>query len=184
MDLFIENVKARMSSAGAFTLAFFTLLELLRNKGVIEWCMSEGMIVKRVECPKCGCEMQLSERHDRTDGYEWSCRKRGKVNEHDFKRSVRRSTWFESSHLNICKILKVTRFWYGRSEQNFVRKELNVSEHKVVDWYMFCHKVCMLIMVNESVPLAYLPTLERENNGDFINDIFWLCMKFKTTISF
>ena len=30
---------------------------------------------------------------------------------------------------------------------------------------------------------AYQPTLERENNGDLINDIFWLCMKFKTTIS-
>ena len=27
--------------------------------------------------------------------------------------------------------------------------------------------------------LPYLPTLERENNGDFMNDIFWLCMKFK-----
>ena len=26
-------------------------------------------------------------------------------------------------------------------------------------------------------PKAYLPTLERENYGDFINDIFWLGMK-------
>ena len=65
MDLFTENVKARMSSADAFTLVFFILLELLGNKAVIEWCMSEGMIGKRVECPKCGCEMQLSERRDR-----------------------------------------------------------------------------------------------------------------------
>ena len=31
---------------------------------------------------------------------------------------------------------------------------------------------------------SYLPTLERENNRDFTNDIFWLCMKFKATISF
>ena len=31
--------------------------------------------------------------------------------------------------------------------------------------------------------LSYLPILERENNGNFINDIFWLCIKFKTTIS-
>ena len=73
MDLFIEHVKAKMSSAGAFTLAFFTPLELLGNKVVIEWCQSEGMIAKSVECPNCGCEMKLSERRDRTDGYEWRC---------------------------------------------------------------------------------------------------------------
>ena len=95
--------------------------------------MNEGMIAERVECPKCGCEMQLSERRDRTDGYEWRCRKQGKVNAHDVKRSVRRGTWFESSHLNLCKILKMTRFLYGRSEHNFVRDELNVGVHTVVD---------------------------------------------------
>ena len=34
-----------------------------------------------------------------------------------------------------------------------------------------------------NIACAYLPTLERQNNGDFINSIFWLCMQFKTTIS-
>ena len=48
MDLFVEHVKAKMSSAGAYTLAFFTLLELLGNKAVIEWCQNEAMIAKSV----------------------------------------------------------------------------------------------------------------------------------------
>ena len=128
-----------------YTIAFFTLLELLGNKSVLEWCMKEGLIAKRVECPKCDCEMQLSEKPGRTDGYEWRCRKKGKVNTHDVKRSVRSGTWFESSHLNIVQILKMTRFWYGLCKQNFIRVELNVGEHTVVDWYMFCREssVCV-----------------------------------------
>ena len=69
MDLFFENMKVGMSSAGTYTLAFFTLLKLLGDKAVIEWCMSERMIAKRVDCPKCGCEMQLRERHNRMDGW-------------------------------------------------------------------------------------------------------------------
>ena len=89
MDLFSENVKARISSADAYTIAFFTNLELLGNKAVLEWCMKEGLIAKRVECPKCGCEMQLSEKSGKTDGYEWRCRKQGKVNAHVVKKSVR-----------------------------------------------------------------------------------------------
>ena len=155
MDLYTENEKARMSSAGAYTIiTLFTLLELLGNKAVIECCMNEGIIAERVECPKCGCDTQLSERCDRTDSYEWRCRKQGKVNAHDVKRSVRRGTWFKSNHLNISKILKMTRFWYMRSKKYFVRQELNVSEHTIVDWCMFCHEVRMLITVNESVPLG------------------------------
>ena len=43
----------------------------------------------------------------------------------------------------------MTRFWYGRSNEDFVR-----TEHSVVDWCMFCREVCMLIMINESVPLG------------------------------
>ena len=46
------------------------------------------------------------------------------------------------------------RFWYGIYNQNFVRVELNVGEHAVVDWYKFCREVCVLIMTNESVPLG------------------------------
>ena len=86
MDLFNKNVKARMSLAGAYYIAFFTLFELLGNKAVLEWCMKEGLITKRVKCPKCGCDMKLR------NLAEWICRKKGKVNAHDVKRSARRGT--------------------------------------------------------------------------------------------
>ena len=47
MDLFSENVKARMASAGAYSIAFFTFFELLAKKAILEWYMKEGSIAKR-----------------------------------------------------------------------------------------------------------------------------------------
>ena len=34
---------------------------------------------------------------------------------------------------------------------------------------------CETFWIRKWWGLAYLPTLERENNGDFIDDNFWLC---------
>ena len=53
MELFIENVKARMVSTGALSIAFFTFFELLGKKAILEWYMKEGLIAKRAEYPKC-----------------------------------------------------------------------------------------------------------------------------------
>ena len=44
-------------------------------------------------------------------------------------------------------------------------------------------KVIVLINNYTLIGSSHLPTLERENNGDFTNDFFWLCMKFKTALS-
>ena len=80
--------------------------------------------------------MQLSEKPDRTDGFEWRCRKQGKLNAHDVKKSLR-GTWFESRHLSILQTLKITRFWYGWCMQDFLRVEVGVHEQTVVDSYMY-----------------------------------------------
>ena len=95
--------------------------------------MKEGLIAKRAECPKCGCDIKLYEKPGRADGYEWRCRKHRQLNEHDIKRSVKRDSWFESSHLSILQMLKVTKYWHGKCPQDFVRNELGVHEHAIVD---------------------------------------------------
>ena len=133
------KVKALMSSAGGFSITFFTLIELLGKKAIFE-------------CPKCGSEMKLTEKPGRTNGHEWRCRKQGQLNAHDVKKSVWRGSWFECNHLNILQILKITRYWYGRCLQDFVVNEVHVHEHVIVDWFMFCREPCMVTMVNESVP--------------------------------
>ena len=79
----------------------------------------------------------------------------------------RKDRWWRetgSSHI-ICKLF-IGWPTYSRTEMSF--SYTNTTEEKFTIFQFI---------------LQYLPTLERENIGDFINDIFWLCMRFKTTIS-
>ena len=137
------------------------------NKAVLEWCMKEGLIVKRVECSKRGCEMQLSEKPGRAEGYEWRCRKQGKLNAHDIKMKIIRDTWFKSSHLSILQILKISRLRYGRCMQDFVRVELGVHEHRIIDSYVFCREGHVVIMINESIPLGGMDVIVEIGESKF-----------------
>ena len=74
MDLIRDNVKSTMALTGAFSIAF-TFFELLGKETFLERCMKEGLIAKTAKCLKCGCEMKLSEKPGRTNGYECRCRK-------------------------------------------------------------------------------------------------------------
>ncbi|GFX03766.1 hypothetical protein TNCV_2113381 [Trichonephila clavipes] len=61
--------------------------------------------------------MRLQKRKGTVDGYEWRCRNQSKDNRHDVVRSVRKGTWFSESKLAITIILRLTRYWYNRSNQ-------------------------------------------------------------------
>ncbi|GFW24453.1 hypothetical protein TNCV_606941 [Trichonephila clavipes] len=63
------------------------------------------------------------------DGYEWRCRKQSKDNRHDVVRSVRKGTWFSESKLAITIILRLTRYWFGKSMNEFVMNDLKVNKN-------------------------------------------------------
>ncbi|GFX55451.1 mitotic-spindle organizing protein 2A [Trichonephila clavipes] len=84
--------------------------------------------------------MRLQERKGTVDGYEWHCRNQSKDNRHDVVRSVRKGTWFSESKLAITIILRLTRYWFGKSMNAFVVNDLKVNKNTVVDWYMFCRE--------------------------------------------
>ncbi|GFT12165.1 DDE_Tnp_IS1595 domain-containing protein [Trichonephila clavipes] len=86
------------------------------------WCMCEKLIASRYECSKYGKDMVLRERKSTTDGYEWRCRTKEGENLHD-----------------VCK---------SSMNEFFVK----VNKNTVVDWYMFCQEVC--VVVNESEQLG------------------------------
>ncbi|GFV41944.1 hypothetical protein TNCV_4140511 [Trichonephila clavipes] len=77
-------------------------------------------------------EMRLQERKGTVDGYEWRCRSQSKDNPHDDVRSVRNTqrtkhntkphlgTWFSESKHAITIILRLTRYWFGKSMNAFV----------------------------------------------------------------
>ncbi|GFW22703.1 mitotic-spindle organizing protein 2A [Trichonephila clavipes] len=102
------------------TTGFFVLLGTKGKKGTLEWCMKANLIASRYECPRCKNEMRLQKRKGTVDGYEWRCRSQSKDNPHDVVRSVRKGTWFSESKLAITIILRLTRYWFGKSMNAFV----------------------------------------------------------------
>ncbi|GFW18525.1 uncharacterized protein TNCV_1221861 [Trichonephila clavipes] len=65
-----------------------------------------------------------------SDGYEWRCRNQSKDNRHDVVRSVRKGTWFSESKLAIIIILRLTRYWFGKSMNAFVVNDLKVNKNR------------------------------------------------------
>ncbi|GFW20931.1 hypothetical protein TNCV_1714381 [Trichonephila clavipes] len=74
--------------------------------------------------------MRLQERKGTVDGYEWRCRSQSKDNPHDVVRSVRKGTWFSESKLAITIILRLTRYWFGKSMNAFVVNDLKVNKNR------------------------------------------------------
>lgn len=138
-----------LSSINKYSIGYFSILPVMGKKAVLEWCMKEGMIASTHKCPKCGSQMSLKTRQDRTDGFMWFCRKKGRENAHECTKSVRDGSWFSHSHLSIVQILKMTRLWYAKAMHEYIMYEVKVFEHAVTDWCMFCREVCQEIMMNE-----------------------------------
>ncbi|GFW88198.1 mitotic-spindle organizing protein 2A [Trichonephila clavipes] len=136
------------------TSGFFVLLGERGKKATLEWCMKMNLMPSRYECPICSKDMRLQERKGTIDSYEWRCRSQSKENPHDVNRSVRKGTWFSESKLGLCIILRLTRYWFGKSTNEFVVNDLKVNKNTVVDWYALCREVCMLACVNESAKLG------------------------------
>ncbi|GFW73702.1 hypothetical protein TNCV_1541561 [Trichonephila clavipes] len=63
------------------------------------------------------------------DGYEWRCRNQSKDNRHEVVRSERKGTWFSESKLAITIILRLTRYWFGKSMNEFVMNDLKVNKN-------------------------------------------------------
>ncbi|GFU01405.1 hypothetical protein TNCV_54061 [Trichonephila clavipes] len=76
--------------------------------------------------------MRLQERKGTVEGYEWHCRSQSKDNPHDVVRSVRKGTWFSESKLAITIILRLTRYWFGKSMNAFVLND----DLTVTSWWM------------------------------------------------
>ncbi|GFX81347.1 hypothetical protein TNCV_2513361 [Trichonephila clavipes] len=72
--------------------------------------------------------MRLQVRKGTVDGYEWRCRSQSKDNRLDVVRSVRKGTWFSESKLAKTIILRLTRYWFGKSMNAFVVNDLKVNK--------------------------------------------------------
>lgn len=142
---------------GEYTGKFFTLLELEGNEKVVEWCMKAGLISPKYTCPKCGENMKLKKKKGSFDGLEWRCRIEKEIGgsiRHDICRSLRNGSFFSHSHLSLCDILRITRYWFGRCFHQFVMNEVRIQNHTVVDWFTFFREICMIDVIDKSTRIG------------------------------
>ena len=88
---------------------------------------------------KCARGMNLVEREKAgKEGVLWRCPRKGCRREV----SLRKDTFFEGSHLEIEKILRILHLWSTKTPLNKMRVEVEVSTKTAVDWYNFVRDVC------------------------------------------
>ena len=95
-------------------------------------------------CGHCK-EGKLRLRKDKSlsGGFVWHCSCSDKCT---FRESIHAALWFEGSKLPTDMIPKLTYHWVYKALQDFVQRELQLSEHTSVDWNDFCQEVCCKIM--------------------------------------
>ncbi|GFU71276.1 hypothetical protein TNCV_3782611 [Trichonephila clavipes] len=91
--------------------------------------MKANLIASRYECSRRTKNMRLQKRKGTVDGYEWRYRNQSKDNRHDVVRRVRKGTWFSESKLAITIILRLTRYWFDKSMNEFVMNDLKVNKN-------------------------------------------------------
>ena len=97
--------------------------EITRDtSGLILWLQDKGVIDNfGGECPSC-LEGRITLKRDSTyskDRFLWGCTKK----ECGYKISVRAGSWFESSHLTLQQVVKLTYYWiYKTKKKETVKK--------------------------------------------------------------
>ncbi|GFU96196.1 mitotic-spindle organizing protein 2A [Trichonephila clavipes] len=165
------NLNECMQKYDEYSERFFALLPVFGKKAVLERCMKEGLIASSYVCPKCGKPMELRERTGKNlnDGFEWLCRNRSSVKEenHYVSRSVMKGSWFQLSNMDMCTVLLVMRKWFGRCPQKYAVADLGVGSHTAVDWYNFCRKVCIHVLIRDSCKIGGVDAIVEVDESKF-----------------
>lgn len=136
-------------------IRFLVQLNIIGGKrGVLDFCMKEGLIANKYECPTCGEDMQLVEKKDGVDGFKWQCERAVNKKKHTVNRSVRKGSWFDASKLGMDDILIITRAWVEAYENHQISRLTRVDANIVADWMSFCQEVCLFACVGESTNLG------------------------------
>ncbi|GFU24774.1 hypothetical protein TNCV_793961 [Trichonephila clavipes] len=111
------------------TTGFFVLLGTKEKKETLEWCMKANLIASRYEYPRfkkiCVCKNER-ERLTATNGVAATSRKIIATTLFECEKGH----WFSESKLAIIIILRLTRYWFGKSMNAFVVNDLKVNKNR------------------------------------------------------
>lgn len=147
----MEDSSLKILEESNFSYMFFIRLSFDGPKGLVNWCMSVGLIAPTYECPNCGRNMNLYDQKETAAGYEWRCSKRSGRNRHNVSRSVIDGSCFSYIDLSIYETLSVMQFWFYKDEFSRVKNELGFDDHQLIaDSYNFCREICVVDLINNS----------------------------------
>ena len=121
---------------------------------VVEWLAARGLLPNGHHCGQCRRAFTLIAR-DNVDGCRWRCPGCGAV------RSIRSSTFFERSHLQLKDILCIMYHWSIEVPMHSTLWQLGLTWHTLVDWGNFVRDVCSEDVRRHPIQLGGM-----DDNGD------------------
>ena len=124
---------------------------ITRSDDLAQWLRRKGLIgdFTDEDCVKCnhGKMRLVKDASYSKDKACWRCSNR----QCNSKVSIRRGTWFESSHLSMSQVLELTYFWVYECTEKLVMRECDIATWStVVDLFSFCREVCGEILEKDS----------------------------------
>lgn len=108
----------------------------------VELLQEYGVVLRSRRC-KQNHDMKLYF----TDGIKWKCNKR-KCNE---TKRFRVGNWLEYSRIPIVTVVRFIYCWCEElTSIEFCDRQLNISQHTVVDWNMYMREICASIVQRDS----------------------------------
>lgn len=123
------------------------LIIVNEKKRLIDFLVELNVIINKLKCENCGNIINLD-----PDNFEFKCtksynitdsHKKKKMVKCKFRQSARKNTWFDKSKLSIENIcIFVAYFLMLRPPRhNFIKSQLDITDHTIVDWQSFCREV-------------------------------------------
>ncbi|GIY72813.1 DDE_Tnp_IS1595 domain-containing protein [Caerostris darwini] len=125
-------------------------LHKLLTENFIQFCQDLKLITSSAMC-YCGEPMYFAPRMERSDLYQWRCKKR-KL--HNSKLSIRAGTWFENAKISIKEILWLCYMWVYKYSLNSMLHECDHTHHTLLEWCTNCQNACQKILENKRNPIG------------------------------
>ena len=141
-----------LEELGLYQLA--PVFAAVNARPVVEWLAARGLLPNGHHCGQCRRAFTLIAR-DNVDGCRWRCPGCGAV------RSIRSSTFFERSHLQLKDILCIMYHWSIEVPMHSTLWQLGLTWHTLVDWGNIVRDVCSEDVRRHPIQLGGM-----DDNGD------------------
>lgn len=124
---------------------FLTLIP--KRECLVDFLIQFKVLNNNLKCKICDNDINLNK-----NTLEFRCTKsRYIINSHKkrqkvacgFRESARKNTWFDKSKLSVEDICRFVAYFImlRPPRQDFLKYELDMSDHTIVDWQSFCREV-------------------------------------------